>query len=315
MKINFNENKEIWDNFVLKSPHGNIFLYSKFLDSLNKKYELVTCFEDNDEIHAGCVILLDDNDKPLKSVHSFTQYQGLILKDFSSFSNHKKISKEFKITEFFLEELTKKYNNLCLCQSWEFADMRPFLWHNYHEKEKGTFEIALNYTGILDLTKYNSFDDFFMSIRSVRRQEFNKAKHNLQFKWIDDENILDEIHDKTFKRQDIERSTENSKLVKSLTKSALCNGYGKLSAVFQEDKAVSSTLFLYDDETAYYLFGANDPEYRNIFSGNFILLNMIKNAFEQNIKKIDFLGVNSPHRGDYKLSYNAELKPYFIVNY
>ncbi|HPT40885.1 MAG TPA: GNAT family N-acetyltransferase, partial [Candidatus Gastranaerophilaceae bacterium] len=63
----------------------------------------------------------------------------------------------------------------------------------------------------------------------------------------------------------------------------------------------------------YYLFGANDPEYRNLFGGNFLMLNMIRDAFENDIEKIDFVGVNSPNRGDYKLSYNGELKPYFIL--
>ncbi|HNW25908.1 MAG TPA: GNAT family N-acetyltransferase [Candidatus Gastranaerophilaceae bacterium] len=312
MKIQVNENKEIWDNFVSQSPQGCIFLYSKFLDSLNKKYEIITCIDDGGEVLAGCVILFDENKRPIKNIHAFTQYQGLILKDFSVLSNHKRISKEFKIIEFFIEELTKKYPSLCFCQHYNFDDMRAFQWYNYHEREKGTFKIDLRYSGVLDLTKFKSFDDYLMSVRPVRRQEFNKVK-DIEFRWIKDEKILDGIHKKTFERQNIERSEEESALLKSITKNAIDFGYGKLCAAYFENKPISSILFIYDNTTAYYLFGANDPEYRNLFGGNFLMLNMIRDAFENDIEKIDFVGVNSPNRGDYKLSYNGELKPYFIL--
>lgn len=315
MQINFNESKKVWDNFIKNSPDGSIFLYSKFLDSLNKKYEIVTCVEDSGEIVAGCVILFDENNEPIKNIHGFTQYQGISLKDFSQLSNHKRISREFKVCEFFINELTKKYKSFFLCQHWQFSDMRPFQWFNYHQPEKGTFKIDLRYTGILDLTNYNSFDDYLMSIRPVRRQEFNKAKQNIQFKWINDENILDDIHNKTFERQNIKRSDGDSTLLKSITKNALDNNYGKLCAAYIGETVASSILFVYDDTTAYYLFGANDPEYRNLFGGNLLMLNLIKDAFENGIKKIDFVGVNSPNRGDYKLSYNGELKSFFIAKF
>lgn len=315
MQIKFGETPQNWDNFLTTSLHRSTFLSLNFLDSLNRKYEIITCIEDNGEILAGCVILFNEDGKPISSVFPFTEYQGLILKDFSQLSNHKRISKEFKIIEFFIDELTKKYPALCLCQHYKFNDMRPFQWHNYHEPDKGMFKIDLRYTGVLDLTKFKSFDDFLMSIRPVRRQEFNKAKQNVQFKWINDENILDNVHNKTFERQNIERSNQDSVLLKSITKNALDLNYGKLCAAYVGEEVASSILFVYDDTTAYYLFGANAPEHRNTFSGNFLMLNLIKDAFENNIKKIDFVGVNSPNRGDYKLSYNCELKPYFIAKY
>lgn len=315
MRIEFGESPQNWNNFLQTSPQDNIFLHTDFLASLNKKYEIITCVEDNGEILAGCVLLFNENNQPIENVHAFTEYQGLILKNFSQLSNHKKISKNFKITEFFITELTKKYPSFCFCQHYNFNDMRAFQWYNYHTPELGTFKLDLRYSGVLKLTEFKSFDDYLMSIRPVRRQEFNKARQNVELRWIKDENILDVIHKKTFERQNIERSDNESNLLKSITKKALDSGYGKLCAAYVGEAAASSILFIYDETTAYYLFGANDPELRNTFSGNFLMLNLIKDAFENGIKKIDFVGVNSPNRGDYKLSYNCELKPYFIVKY
>ena len=50
------------------------------------------------------------------------------------------------------------------------------------------------------------------------------------------------------------------------------------------------------------------------FSGTFLLLNMIKHAFDSGYEEIDFLGLNSPNRADFKISLNAELVPYFITS-
>jgi len=45
LQINYNEDKQIWDTFVSLSPQRSIFVYSKFLDSLQTNYDLVTCYE------------------------------------------------------------------------------------------------------------------------------------------------------------------------------------------------------------------------------------------------------------------------------
>ena len=36
---------------------------------------------------------------------------------------------------------------------------------------------------------------------------------------------------------------------------------------------------------------------------------------QKDILEVDFCGANSPNRGDYKISFNAELKTYFICTY
>jgi len=314
MEINFNENKEMWDDFVSTSPHRSIFVYSKFLDSLGTQYHLVTCYE-QEHIVAGVVVLFSDLGEPISTPHPFTMYQGILLSDNSQMKTHSRIPYEKKILKYFINRLIDNFKHCCFCQSWRFTDMQPFQWYNYHEPQKGLFKINLRYTGILELEKYNGFEDYLSSVRTVRRQEFNKSEKLLNLRVVNDDILLDDLHDKTFKRQGIERSPRESFLVKSITKYAILNNYGSLKFAILDDTAISAILFLYDDRTGYYLFGANDPEYRNIFAGIFLLTNMIKDAFERGLKEVDFVGVNSPNRGDYKISFNAELKPYFECSF
>lgn len=312
-KICFKEDKHAWDGFVGTSPQRSIFVSSKFLDSLLINYDLVTCY-DKDRIVAGVAIIYTDSGSPADAPFHFSLYQGILLADHSGFAAHSRITHVFKIVEYFVEQLSGRYKKYGLCQSWRLNDLRPFQWHNYHKPEDGVFKIALRYTGILDVNMYRDFDNYVSSVRTVRRQEFKKASQLLTLKMSDDEEVLDDLHAKTFERQNIGRTQQESALVKSIFRHAIQGGYGKMCCAMLNGVPVSAVLFLYDDRTAYYLFGANDPAHRKTFAGTFALMNMIKDAFENGMREIDFVGVNSPNRGDYKISLNAELKPYFITS-
>ena len=45
----------------------------------------------------------------------------------------------------------------------------------------------------------------------------------------------------------------------------------------------------------------------------FIVFHVIFSFRVENEQNIDFVGVNSPNRGDFKTSFNADIKPYFDV--
>lgn len=312
--INFNESKICWDAFLACSPQRSIFVYTKFLDSILCKYNLVTCYK-KDKIIAGVVIIYSETGEPIISTHACTQYQGIILAESNLKATHSEISHEFKAVEYFIKKLTDCYSKFSLCHSWRLQDLRPFQWHNYDASERMQFQIKLNYTCILDLHEFTSFEKYLSSVRSVRRQEFKKSSKLLNFQFGNDVSLFDELHEKTFKRQNIERSERTSVLVRSICENAIAGGYGKMGIAYLDDLPVSAVLFLYDDRSAFYLLGVNDPEYRNTGSGTFTLMNMIKDAMNIGLKEVDFVGANSPQRADFKISFNATLKPYFESAY
>jgi hypothetical protein len=312
--ITFKEDRDAWDAFVVGSPQRSIFVYTRFLDSLLTPYDLVTYY-DKGRIAAGAVVLRTESGEPIVAQYPLTQYQGILLADNTNRPLHSRIAHDHAVVEDFLRQLVGHYGKACFCQSWRFGDMRAFQWHNYHEPTKGMFKIGLSYTGILDLTPYPSFDDYLASVRTVRRQEYRKSARARALTTNADELVLDALHEKTFKRQDIERPAHEAALVKSISRHALAGGYGKICCAMAGDVPASAVLFLYDDRTAYYMFGANDPAYRNTAAGTLALMNMIKDAYETGLKEIDFVGVNSPNRGDYKISFNADIKPCFVATF
>lgn len=313
LNIKFKEDKVLWDEFVLSSEQRSIFVQSKFLDSLNANYDLVTCYK-KDKIVAGVVIIYSDSGEPTDIGTTFP-YQGMILSNNHNQAMHSKITHEFKIVEFFINQLSEHFNKFCLCNSWRLRDVRPFQWHNYHEPNKGQFKTDLRYTGVLDLQNFKNFETYLTSVRSVRRQEFKKSSTILKYSTSDDELLFDALYAKTLERQNLKVKNQNSILLRSICKQAIAGGYGKMSVALLDDVPISVVLILYDDRTAYYLFAANDPIYRNTGSNTFLVMHMIKDAFDRGIREIDFMGVNSPNRGDFKISFNVALQSYHVSTY
>ena len=74
-------------------------------------------------------------------------------------------------------------------------------------------------------------------------------------------------------------------------------------------------MFLNDHRGAYYLIGANDPEYRHSGSGSYLMLESLRRSQERGLATVDFVGINSPNRGDFKTSFNAVPVPYFVATW
>ena len=92
---------------------------------------------------------------------------------------------------------------------------------------------------------------------------------------------------------------------------------GKLFVLRNKDnlKPIAASYFLHDKNNAYNLTLASDPAERKISPGTTLILKQIEFCFKNKINLIDFVGINSPNRGDYKTSFNARPKIYFNIEY
>ena len=304
--------KKQWNDFVSTSPQGNLFCHTKFLDAFQKDYELLNVVK-GEEILLGAVIVKDEDGQPI--LQPF-MYQGVLLgSSIGTLAGHKRVKKALELVEFLLAEIEKRYQQICFSLHPSFKDLRSFQWHNYHSPEKGEFKIDLNYTGILSLQSVENIDQTLMGARTVRRQEYRKClKEGFTIEESEDISILDQLHEKTFKRQGIKRSTVEKFMVTTLAKESLSKGFGRLLVCRDRSGATASaSLFLFDAKTAYYLIGANDPEFRKYGTGTYVMFEQIRKCLEQGLSQVDFVGINSPMRGDFKTSFGAVPVPYYTV--
>lgn len=312
MDVHFDEDPARWDAFVAASPQRSVFVTSAFLRSLGTPFELVTCRVDG-RIVAGSPVMLADDGRPLPSVHPFTMYQGLLYADPGGARPHRRVPNELAACQAFVDALMARHGRCCISLSWRHRDVRGFLWHNYHEHDAPRFSVDVNHAGVLDLTPYDDFDAYLASVRELRRREIKRGAREATITRSDDVDVLDRLHGQTFARQGIERSPHEVALLRAITGAALAGGFGEIWLASIKGEPASATLFLFDDRTAFYLFGANAPEHRNTGASTTLMVHMIRSAYDRGLREVDFVGANSPARGDYKVSFNADVHPYYVL--
>ena len=306
------QDKSLWDEFVASSPQGTVYCYTFFLDHLGLDYDLVFVLDQGVPQLGG--IILKDHDKVVPSSHFLIPYQGFLMKkDALTMPAHRFSQWLLETSSFMIHALGKKYDGISLCMHPQWDDMRPFVWFNYHTPERGLFRLTPRYSARLRLGQFKNFDDYCMSVRKVRRYEYRQAlKQNLVAEESNDIEMLSRLDALTFSRQGLSRPNHGIDLVKKLAALALKHGCGRLLVCRDTDHNIlSANLFLYDQNCAYYQMGANDPDYRHTFGGTFLIFEQIKYCLEKKIPWVDFVGVNSPNRGDYKMSFNPSLVLHF----
>lgn len=308
------KDKNQWDNFILNSPQSNLFSETRFIEVYQDNCELLFVYSGK-RVLLSAMIMLDLNNE-LKSAPFL--YQGIFLDEsIPHLSNQKKVKKTLDLIEFLLQEIEQKYETIRLSLHPSLIDLRSFQWHNYHHPDGRHFDLQLYYTAILDLKVNNSFDEIMMKARAVRRQEYRKCiKEGFMIEESHDISILDMLHDKTFERQGLERSPGEKFMATTLAQTAISEGFGRLLICRNKiGIPASASLFLFDKKTAYYMIGANDPDYRNYGTSSLVIFEHLRKCLDQGIEQIDFMGINSPNRGDFKTSFGAVPTPYYHVNF
>ena len=63
--------------------------------------------------------------------------------------------------------LMGKYSRLLFGLHHSHEDLRPIQWINYHQPERGKFELSLSYTGLIHLDHLPTFDDYLAWLSTV----------------------------------------------------------------------------------------------------------------------------------------------------
>jgi hypothetical protein len=300
-----------WDGLVRSSPQGTIFCSSAFLAALNHPYRRFVVTSKGQAV--GLFPAIEDHTRTALIAPDFTPYQGILFVNSPNGPNRTKVLNELKISEFIIDQLTKRYRSISLRLSWRFEDIRPFQWYNFDAPETSRFQLTPYYTATLDLDGKDEAE-IAANLRPCRRQEIRKTQDLA----VVEENAVDKfvsLYRSTFSRQGIELSEEKVELAARICSAAIQNKFGRMTACYNGSEPIGMALFLTDSYRSYYLFGANAPNHRHSGGSTKLIWDNILYLRSAGLREIDFVGVNSPHRGDFKLSFNPELRLYFRVDY
>jgi hypothetical protein len=315
------ENAEEWDRFVDQSPQGTVFSYSEYLEN--------TCYKNirhyvyqGSEIKAGLVLNLSD-DESCCVLDDLVIYNGIIFRDDKTAKPVKARSERFEITEFIIDELSKKYSSIKMALAPQFEDVRPFLWHNYHsENSNKKFSLDIRYTSYLAIRELASQLDemnteLFRNLETIRQRNIREArKSGAILTKESDAQLFISFYTALMKEQGETVPLEKLRRMENLIDVLIKNDQGAMyCAQTSEGKPGYITIFCKDRRRAYYLFGAGNPEIKERYLGTIAFWDAFKDlANTHGINEVDLEGVNSPQRGWFKLSFGGDLKCYYQLN-
>ncbi|MBF0284466.1 MAG: GNAT family N-acetyltransferase [Magnetococcales bacterium] len=301
-----------WDRFIDASPQGTVFACSDFLRAAEEPHHAWLLLNEAGTPLAGVLVPLRDGQPAL---FPFTMYQGIFLPPVGGVSSHHLANWRLELFEILLPLLTQRHDRLALALHHDLDDLRGLQWFNYHTPERGTFRFQLRYTALLDPAALVPFDDWFRQLPKGRRQDWQKAeKAGLTVETSQDFPLLAELHRQTFLRQGEAYPEEHGRLVEGIARGMAAVNRGEMLLCRRGDGfPLSAVFFLWDRRAVYYLFGANHPESRSTGSGALLMIEAVRRWGVGGARPIDFVGINSPNRGDFKLGFNPRIVPYFEV--
>mgnify|MGYP006080193587 CR=1 FL=1 len=291
----------LWDKTVGFSKQFSLLSSSAFLQGLTCTYDLIF-IKKNEDVKMAAIVFKKNKKLNKFFFQDFNYNQGFYFFDDNQ-SLGKKRSERIKLIEFFLDSVSKKFKEMRFSLHESINDIRAFQWYDYKNKP---FTFNTVYSSKIDFLKYKNFTEFLKSIRYERRREYKKINEieNLCVKIENNEKKFINIYKNLIPAIGKLAFDTHVKLIKN----AILNNYARINFMYDDKKLISATLFYYFKDQSYYAFSAIDRHYKKNFSCTaFLILEQINFAFKNNISTLDFLGVNSPNRADFKESFGGSL--------
>ena len=292
---------EMWNEFVDKSPQGSIFAKTFWLDAVGSRYNILGCFDKGDRMVAGMPIT--EGKKGYVAMPKLTQTLGIVFSDFSEMKYVKRISKEKDIIMDFVDNIPKfKYFDCGF--HYNFTNWMPFLWKGYKQQTRYTYVIE----DIQNLEKVRG--EFADNTKSVITKAIGR-----NLKVVDNLTLTDMYNmlKKTFERQGMSVPFDFN-WFRNFDEIISKNNARKIFFTVDEQNNLHAALYLvYDKNSAYYLLGGADPEFRSSGAMYLNVFEAIRYSAEFT-NKFDFEGSVVPQIESMFRSFGAAQKQYFRIS-
>ncbi|GFZ33712.1 hypothetical protein CSC2_42380 [Clostridium zeae] len=201
-----------------------------------------------------------------------------------------------KLSELKLEQYNQNFH-------YGVTNWLPFYWKGFTQTTRYTYVIENLY----------DIDNIFNNIDSKTRNQIRKSEKIVNIK--EDMNIEDfyKLNTMTFNRQSI-KIPYSLEVVKKIYEACSANGCVKILFAEDDEGNVHSAVFVvWDENSAYYLMGANDPNFRYSESNTLLIWEAIKYCSKVT-KKFDFEGSMIEDIERFFRSFGAEQKAYFNIS-
>lgn len=230
-----------------------------------------------------------------------TQFLGIWFDINQDVLNHKRYSKEQEIIDSFIPRIPR-FLLFKLRFSPKFINSQAFQWHGF--KQTNQYSYALE--------NIKDHDQLFKSFKGSVRTDIRKAEKIIVIEETENLKTFYEINSLSFKRQkmDIKYSFE---LVENIDKYLKKINRRKILLARDKEGNIHAVLYMiFDNDTAYYLWGGANPNLRSSNAQNYLLWEAIKIASER-VNVFDFEGSMIKNVALVYRKYNAKIVPYYRI--
>ena len=229
-------------------------------------------------------------------------YQGVWIKYPEGQKYSSKVGFEKEVMNGLIDQLPKvdafKQNFLP-----GFTNWIPFNWRGYEQSTRYTYIIS----NISDAEKV--FNDFKENIR----REIRKAEKSLTVEIFDDVELMFQMKQKIYEANNDEYPIPLSRL-KAVYNYCKANNCGEIIVAKDSEGNIHSLmLYVWDNESAYYLHGVTDVNYKTSGSMSLLLWEAIKKSASKT-KAFNFEGSMVESIERYFRGFGGEQTPYFQIS-
>ena len=312
---------EEWDQIVDASNQGTLFSESPYLTACGRDFGLFVIRQGRQVKGALCLVYGDN--RSTCELDDLVIHNGLMFVPDETKKPVRSRFERFEITEVVIDFLEKTFSRIELALAPDFEDLRPFIWHNYHETAaKKKFHLDLRYTSYVDVSTLKGMmdnfedSDCFRAMETLRQRHVREAKKKgAKMVMMPDASVFISYYRVLMERQG-DPVTEEKLLRLEMLVNAL--QYKNKAAIYSVqnhlDEVVYIVVYGWDRKQAYYLFGAGHPEISEAYQGSYAhWCAFVDLANRIGVAQVDMEGVNSPKRGWFKLGFGGDLRPYYQI--
>ena len=296
-------NKEIFKEWCKKHPEIPLFLRFDWMDTIceSDQWDVALVGSEKELLAFMPYFKKRKLQFDLITVPPLTPYMGPWIHYPEGQKESTRISFEKKLMEQLIEQLPKTDKFIQYFHP-AVTNWLPFFWSG--------FEQSTRYTYIID--DLSDSDKLYRNLRGNIRREISKAKNLLTVSETEDASVLHRLKQNDYEQKGEEINYTEEYFLR-IHKMLAYNGIGKLwVASDAKGNAIASLLLAWDDDSAYYLAGAADPENKN--TGAMSLLMWTAILFASGVtNKFNFEGSMVEPIERFFRSFGAKQTPYFEI--
>jgi lipid II:glycine glycyltransferase (peptidoglycan interpeptide bridge formation enzyme) len=310
MVVELIKDKELWDEFVDKSPYGLLFHKWDFLKIMEKysDYKLLPYGIYKGETLICICPLFYKKIKGLKMVFSpppqtGVPYLGFVMNSIYNTSKSRKKEGYLNIVADEINEEIKKIspNYVSISTVPNFLDIRPFKWNGY------SVEISYTYAIDLEISLDNIWNNFE---KDCRREIRNSDKFSLFLKQTDDINTFYNILKDRYNQQKLNFPFISPEYFKEII--TIFPNNIKIYFLYDDSNIIDITAnYEYKNRIMFWKGWVNLQ--KNIHSSEYLTWEFIKEAKSNGYKKVEIQGANVKRLCHFKSKFNPFLEIFFNI--